>query len=100
MPLPTKLTPRRSAGASVLASLGGGVLAPDPAAAMAAPMAADAEVHNDGAMMMQHDYLLQNLVHVSSDEVRGIIVFLPYPPHPPPLREWNSDRIARRQARD
>ena len=72
-PLPvTESTPQRVAGASVLASLGGGLggaalpqLLPNPVDT--AMMAADVEIMSDGnnAMMQQHDYLLQNLVHVS-----------------------------------
>lgn len=58
-------TPRRVAGASVLASLGGGVPALPPVAV------ADADGN-----AMQHDYLLQNLVHVSIRICRPSLLFI------------------------
>ncbi|KAL3793392.1 hypothetical protein ACHAW5_000260 [Stephanodiscus triporus] len=57
-------TPRRVAGASVLASLGGGVPLPPPVA-----------VTDADGNAMQHDYLLQNLVHATQ-----VTSPLPVPP--------------------
>ena len=54
-------TPQRVAGASVLASLGqGGTVPPLPT-----PAGATSEVELSDGSAIQHDYLLQNLVHVS-----------------------------------
>ena len=77
-------TPRRVAGASVLASLGGGVPLPPPVA-----------VTDADGNAMQHDYLLQNLVHVSFWIRRPSFMFMVYgrSTHPYPcddFRSWRS----------
>ena len=74
---PESTTPRRVAGANVLASLGGsGTNAADGQAKMEGVPALPpiVEVATAEGMAAQHDYLLQNLVHVSTlyrDEKRN-----------------------------
>ena len=80
--LPESTTPRRVAGANVLASLGGsGTISAAAAAVDQAKLEASiptlppiVEVATAEGMAAQHDYLLQNLVHVSTwyrDEKRN-----------------------------